>query len=135
MRSGYYDGELDQYVISNSSMMCIVNDRVYISQRGLGLIIVSHRINGRRTYKMEIIISPNGNTTWIDWDDGDDIYDVIMKPSYSNFIYNNIERIISDGSELELGRFIHTEFVKLVEYDIEHGNTNDYVFGQLPTKK
>jgi hypothetical protein len=135
MRSGYYDGELDQYVISNSSMMYVVNDRVYISHRGLGLIIVSYRINGRRTYKTEIIISPNGNITWIDWDDGDDIYDVITKPSYRNFIYNNIERIISDGSELELGRFIHTEFVKLVEYDIEHGNTNDYVFGQLPTKK
>jgi hypothetical protein len=125
MRTGYYEGKLDEYIIGNSFPIMPTYHCVNIFQCGLNLIKVSCRIYNRRIYRIEIIISPNGNTTEIDYFNGYDVHFVIMKPSYYNFLYSNIERIISDGSELELGRFIHTEFVKLVKHHSEYGNIDD----------
>jgi hypothetical protein len=84
---------------------------------------------------MGILISPNGNWIYVNCIGESVFNDIKLKSSYRNFLYSNIERIISDSSELELGRFIHTEFAKLVKHHSEYRNIDDYVFGQLPTKK
>jgi hypothetical protein len=134
MRSGYYDGERDKYNFCNSITLIETNNCVYFDYHQ-DLIINARYKNANLYYNMGIHISPDGNRVFVCHSAMCEFQDIIIKSSYRNFIYSNIERIISDGSELELGRFIHTEFVKLVEYYSEHGNTNDYVFGQPPTKK
>jgi hypothetical protein len=139
MRSGYYDGELDQYTFHDSGIVLYPSNYVYILQRDSELGIYSLYTSGRRSYKLEITIRQNNNNAIVIycWNQsiGDPVRYIITKLGYYNFLYSNIERIISDGSELELGKFIHTEFVKLVEYYSEHGDTLNYVFGQPPTKK
>jgi hypothetical protein len=136
MRSGYYDGELDRYYICDL-MSRHINDHVNIIPERSKLKIYSRYTDEQYTYTLKIVISPKGNYIKIYcWRSTDFADAVITKPSYYNFLYSNIERMISDDwPELKLGRFIHTEFVKLAEYYSKYWNTDNYVFSQLPTKK
>jgi hypothetical protein len=134
MRSGYYEAESDKYTICDVVLLMQKNNYVYFDHHSY-LLINAYYKNANLYYNMGILISPDGNHLYVNHNVMCGYQDIILKSSYRNFIYNNIERIISDGSELELGRFIHTEFVKLVEHHSEYGNTDNYVFSQPPTKK
>jgi hypothetical protein len=151
MRSGYYDWKLDNYNIGTTEKILRMDHCALLDCVGHLEISARYEIS-YMVYTMDIHVSPGGNSLHIRWNDGSyglhdqDIIqpscvltalpsETILKSSYCDFLYSNIERILNDGSELELCRFTYTEFVKFAEYYNNHFDMTDYVFGQLPTKK
>jgi hypothetical protein len=141
MKEGIYCSNADSYyTIDDVNYELVIGGFVVIREEDSLIKIKLDPWNPKFNYYVDIIhhygISIDSNRP-IGPGIFKDRMDITLSDSYKNYIFANIDRIInsSESAELELSRFLYKEFNNLVEYRYDHGNIDDYVFAQLPTKK